>query len=84
MAVSIWGDGGVAGKAGLGGKGEESEAYFSPRELARRWACSRSSVDRIARRAGLRRLCLGCGKNGIVRYLRKEVIAYEQERLVTT
>jgi hypothetical protein len=41
-----------------------------PRKLAERWQCSRSSVLRIARRAGLTRLCLGVGKNGIVRYIR--------------
>ena len=56
--------------------------YLSPRELAERWRCSRSSVDRIARRAGLTRCCLGEGRNGIVRYLRKEVEAYEQSRSV--
>lgn len=56
--------------------------YISPKELARRWGCARSSVDRYARAAGLRRLCLGHGKNGSVRYLRKEVIAYEQTRLI--
>jgi predicted DNA-binding transcriptional regulator AlpA len=56
--------------------------YISPKELAERWQCSRSSVDRIARRAGLRRLCIGEGKNGSVRYLRKEVTTYEEERLV--
>jgi hypothetical protein len=86
MAVCISGDGGLDGRGVKGGgvaaEGEGSEAYFSPRELAERWACSRSSVDRIARRAGLSRLCLGWGRNGIVRYLRKEVVAYEQERLV--
>ncbi len=56
--------------------------YISPNELAQRWACSRSSVDRIARRNGLTRLCLGEGKNGTIRYLRKEVIAHETERLI--
>ena len=56
--------------------------YISPRELAQRWRCSRSSVDRIARRAGFGRLCLGEGHNGMVRYLRKEVEAYEQSRRV--
>jgi hypothetical protein len=30
-------------------------------------------VDRIARRAGLTRLVLGGGRNGMVRYSRKEV-----------
>lgn len=56
--------------------------YVSPRELSSRWKCSRSSVDRIARRGGLTRLCLGEGKNGMVRYIRKEVEAYEQKRRV--
>jgi hypothetical protein len=56
--------------------------FIAPRELMRRWCCSRSSVDRIARRARLTRLCLGEGKNGMVRYLRKEVEAYEASRQV--
>ena len=40
--------------------------YISPKELQRRWQCSRSSVDRVARRAGLTRLYLGEGRNGMV------------------
>ncbi|MBX3358882.1 MAG: hypothetical protein KF745_10685 [Phycisphaeraceae bacterium] len=56
--------------------------YLSPRELAERWRCSRSSVDRIARRAGLTRLCLGEGRNGIVRYIREEVEMLEQSRRI--
>jgi len=60
----------------------ERPPYFSPRELAERWRCSRSSVDRIARRAGLTRLCLGEGRNGIVRFSREEVEAYEASRRV--
>jgi len=55
--------------------------YISPKELALRWQCSRSSVDRIARRAKLKRLCIGEGKNGSVRYMREEVLAYENKRL---
>lgn len=62
----------------------EERKYFSPNELAERWRCSRSSVDRIARRAKLSRLCLGQGRNGIVRYLRKEVDAYEASRRIQT
>ena len=54
--------------------------YISPKELAERWQCSRSSVDRIARRAKLRRFCFGKGQNGMIRYLRKEVIAYERKK----
>lgn len=56
--------------------------FFSPNELCERWRCARSSVDRIATRAGLKRLYLGQGKNGIVRYIRKEVEAYEASRLI--
>lgn len=62
-------------------KVSESDApYISPRELVRRWRCSRSSVDRIACRAGFTRLYLGEGKNGMVRYLRREVVALERSK----
>lgn len=57
--------------------------YVSPKELSLRWCCSRSSVDRIARRTGLTRLYLGEGKKGMVRYIREEVIAYEESRRST-
>ncbi len=60
----------------------ESSPYLSPKELAQRWRCSPSSVDRIAQRAGLTRMCLGEGRNGIFRYIRKEVEAYETSRRV--
>ena len=56
--------------------------YITPGELALRWQCSRSSVDRIARRAGMTRLCLGEGRNGSIRYLRKEVLAFETTRQI--
>ena len=55
--------------------------YIAPRELSLRWQCSRSSVDRIARREGLKRLLLGSGANGMVRYLRCEVDALERQKL---
>ena len=58
----------------------EPSPYLSPKELADRWRCSRSSVDRIARRSGLTRVCLGCGRAGLVRYIRKEVEALEHKR----
>jgi len=61
---------------------EVESLYISPRELAARWRCSRSSVDRIARRAGFKRCCLGEGENGMVRYLRKEVEAFESSRSI--
>ncbi len=56
--------------------------FISPNELAERWQCARSSVDRIVRRAGIKRICLGEGKNGMVRFLREEVEAYEQNRII--
>ena len=56
--------------------------FLSPRELALRWRCSRSSVDRIARRAGLSRILLGEGNNGMVRYDRQEIEDYEARRRV--
>lgn len=61
---------------------QEPSPYISPVELVERWRCARSSVDRIAQRAGMKRLYLGEGKSGIVRYLRKEVEAYEASRLI--
>lgn len=57
------------------------QKFVSPKELAARWRCSRSSVDRIARRAGLRRVFLGGGVRGMVRYLREEVERFENSRL---
>ncbi len=56
--------------------------FISPRELAARWRCGRSSVDRLARLAGMTRLCLGSGRNGTVRYLITEVEAYEASRMI--
>ena len=55
---------------------------ISPREMAQRWRCSRSSVDRIARRAGFTRYVLGEGRNGMVRYLRGEVERFESSRKI--
>lgn len=64
--------------------GMEEHPYISPKELAKRWRCGRSSVDRIARKAGFTRLYLGEGRNGIVRYLIKEVMFYESSRSIVT
>lgn len=61
---------------------QNEDPYITPNELSKRWKVSRSSVDRMARRAGFTCLCLGEGKNGTVRYLREEVIAHEQQRQV--
>lgn len=56
--------------------------FISPNELAQRWDCSRSTVDRVAQRRGFKKVYLGEGRNGIVRYIRKEVEAYEASRRV--
>jgi len=56
--------------------------YIAPKEIAQRWQCGRSSVDRIARRNHFTRICLGHGKNGTVRYVRKEVEEYEASRRI--
>ena len=56
------------------------DVYLSPRELAARWKCARSTADRIVTQAGLTKVLLGEGKNGMVRYLRAEVAAYETSR----
>jgi hypothetical protein len=60
----------------------ETVDLISPKELAQRWRCSRSSVDRIARRAAFTRFVLGEGRNGMVRYVRREVEEFEVSRRV--
>lgn len=56
--------------------------FITPKQLAERWQCSRSTVDRIARREGFTRLCLSDKDKGAIRYKRKEVIEYEKNRQV--
>lgn len=60
----------------------DGRRYITPRELAHRWSCSRSTVDRIAAREGLTRLCLGEGRNGLTRFLFDEIEMLEQERFL--
>jgi hypothetical protein len=64
------------------GRNACASAYLSPKELAQRWRCSRSSVDRIARRHQLRRILLGEGRNGMVRYALEDVERLEGSRTV--
>ena len=66
------------------GMPKEGRAFLSPRHLAERWSCSRTTAQRIAARAGITRFYLGEGRNGMVRYPLKEVIAYEEARRVGT
>jgi len=58
-------------------------AYLSPNDLAARWSCSRTTVQRIADRNRFTRYILGEGRNGIIRYARDEILAYETERGVS-
>jgi hypothetical protein len=60
-----------------------SVKYISPKDLAVRWGCARSSVDRYCKAEGLHRLLLGRGKNACVRYLWSEVEALERKRTVS-
>ena len=64
----------------IGQDGNDGSEFVSPRELSQRWQCSRSSVDRVARRAGLKRYIFGSGHNGMIRYRRREVVDYEAKR----
>ena len=57
--------------------------YLSPRDLAERWRCSRTSAQRIADRVGFSKVFLGEGKHGIVRYVRSEIEEYEASRTVS-
>jgi len=57
--------------------------FLSPRQLAIRWDCSRTTAQRIADRAGISKYFLGEGKNGMVRYPLKEVEAYETQRRIS-
>ncbi|MFN3166125.1 MAG: hypothetical protein ACE37H_03570 [Phycisphaeraceae bacterium] len=59
---------------------DDPQIYISPKNLAKRWTCSRSSVDRIAFRNKIRRVMLGEGHNGIVRYLMEDVLRFEDQR----
>ncbi len=59
---------------------EGETRFLSPRQLARRWDCSATTVQRIAVSASITKYCLGEGKNGMFRYLLSEIEAYEEER----
>ena len=57
-------------------------AFLSPRQLAARWDCSPTSAQRIAKKAGIARYCLGDGRNGMVRYRLTEIQTYEEQRRI--
>ena len=53
---------------------------FLRASFSQRGQCSRSSVGRVARRADLKGYIFGSGRNGKIRYWRREVIEYEAKR----
>lgn len=59
---------------------EELVQYVSPRQLAMRWDCSRTTAQRIADRVGIPKYYLGEGKNGLVRYAMQDIESYEVSR----
>lgn len=62
----------------------EEEVLISPRALARRWDCTRTTAQRIAERAKIPKVFLGEGKNGTVRYPIDAVKRYEASRTVAS
>lgn len=62
---------------------KDSAGFISTRELASRWACSRSTASRLAQNGGLGRYYLGHGRNGMLRYSLEEVIDYEKSRRIS-
>jgi hypothetical protein len=61
---------------------DDQSVYISSRELAERWRCSRASVQRVCQRAGLKKLLLGHGRNGMVRYLTTEILELETRQTI--
>lgn len=60
----------------------DEQVFVSARQLAIRWDCSRNSAHRTAERAGIAKVFLGGGRNGMVRYKLSDIIAYERSRSV--
>ena len=53
--------------------------YISARTWARRWDCSLSSVRRAAERHRVRRVYVGSGRNGLVRYAVEDIERLEDQ-----
>jgi hypothetical protein len=63
-------------------KPDVSDKYISAANWAARWDCSTSSVRRVARRLSVRRIYVGTGHNGMVRYSLEDVMKIEAEGVV--
>lgn len=60
----------------------DNEVFMTASQVAQRWNCSVPTVFRIVQRNNFKRLKLSDEKNGCVRYMRSEVLAYEANRLI--
>lgn len=56
-----------------------SSKYISARTWAKRWDCSVSSIRRAAGRLPVRRVYVGSGRNGLVRYSLDDIEKVERE-----
>ena len=56
--------------------------YLSINQIMERWQISRNSVVRIARNEGFTAFYPGNKQRSSVRFLRKEVLAYEESRQI--
>jgi hypothetical protein len=60
---------------------EQAEGKFlAAKTWARRWDCSIASVRRAARRFGVKRVYVGQGPNGLVRYDLRDIERIEAEQ----
>ena len=58
-------------------EGTSADARFvSVKTLAGQWDCSRSTVSRLLKKAGVQAYYFGRGRNGSKRYLRRDVEAF--------
>ena len=56
-----------------------ADKFISARSWARRWDCSLSSVRRAAERFPIRRVYVGEGRNGLVRYSLDDIVELEKQ-----
>lgn len=55
------------------------DKFISARTWAARWDCSLSTVRRVAQRCGVRRVYVGTGPNGLVRYSLADIAQIERD-----
>lgn len=60
-------------------KDSQKGSYVSARTWARRWDCSVSTVRRAARRFAVRRIYVGPGRNGLLRFDLSDIERVERD-----